>query len=207
MIQGRTQLHSLHTPHDIRVRGQGQGEAYFGPPEVVGKKCDAARVVRGQTETLTNGGLHNTPSTHIVPLGFPPTTRQTNSGRQTVVFPFWEGVGSHKPNPPSVLPFGCCLPAHSTKRVCRGGGGGGHQWSGCSVRMELGPRLLPTAFIAHCPHVALPAPSGPPMFVLASSSLRAGADTHWSGGGGGGGGFGTEKIFGLNCWWAVDGCY
>ena len=54
----------------------------------------------------------------------------------------------------------------------RRGGEGGHQWSGCSVRIELGPRLLPAAFIAGWPHCALPALSGPLMFVLASSSLN-----------------------------------
>ena len=46
----------------------------------------------------------------------------------------------------------------------------GHQWSG-AVSALSSKRACPTAFIALRPPCALPAPLGPLMFVLASSSL------------------------------------
>ena len=39
-----------------------------------------------------------------------------------------------------------------------------HQWSGCSVRIGLWLCLLPTTFIAHCPHWSHLMHSGPPMY-------------------------------------------
>ena len=68
----------------------------------------------------------------------------------------------------------------------------GHQWSGCSVRIELWSRLPPATAIAHCPSRSLLVHSGPPMcsgpvppgmaWVAKPSKVGGG----WHGGGGGG---------------------